>query len=251
MIARLSKVACAALVLAFSVALAQDAPATVTAVDSQQYGTHLADTDGNSLYLYTKDAQGASTCTDACTNNWPPLLVDGDPVAGKGVDASMLGTVDRADGSHQVTYNDWPLYTFARDAQPGDINGQKLGNLFFLVGVSGKELTVERPPQKVDISQADFDALMQTGAQKFTSICSTCHGDQGQGKVGPKLDGNSDIASTDFIVNRILNGFTEHGMPPFRDQFSDFEIAAAATYVRNSWSNDYGAVTEEEVTSLR
>lgn len=241
-------------VLAVGLALtfAQDATAPTLGIAADaQWGNHLVDAEGNSVYLYEKDAQGASTCVDACTNNWPPVLVTGDPVGGTGVEPSLLGAIERPDGSKQVTYDGWPLYTFKRDANAGDTHGQKLGGLFFLVASDGSKITEELPPQKVEISQQDFDALMATGQQKFASICSACHGANGEGKVGPKLDGNDILQDSTFVAKRILNGFVEHGMPPFRDQFSDFEIASAATYVRNSWSNDFGAVTEEEVAKLR
>ena len=45
-----------------------------------------------------------------CAVNWPPLIVEGKPTAGEGVNADLLGTVERTDGTMQATYNGWPLY---------------------------------------------------------------------------------------------------------------------------------------------
>ena len=103
------------------------------------------DGDGFSLYLFMKDTQNgdASTCTDAdgCATEWPPVLTDGDPIAGDGVDATLLGTITREDGSTQVTYNGWPLYRFHEDTAAGDTNGQGLdefGGLWYLVSPTGE-----------------------------------------------------------------------------------------------------------------
>jgi predicted lipoprotein with Yx(FWY)xxD motif len=111
--------------------------ATVQAVDSD-LGTILADADGRTLYLFESDTDGASTCYDDCAANWPALTVDGEPVAGDGVDASLLGTTERDDGSVQVTYADHPVYYFAGDQQAGDTNGQGVGEVWFVVGPDGE-----------------------------------------------------------------------------------------------------------------
>ena len=73
------------------------------------------------VYLFMPDAQGAPTCTDACAQSWPPVVVeDGTEVTGgEGVDASLLGTVDHPDAGTQATYNGWPLYVFSGDSTAG------------------------------------------------------------------------------------------------------------------------------------
>lgn len=226
----------------------------VKAIRNDTYGWILTDAQGRSLYLYTKDSvsntASASNCNGSCTRNWPPQLVEGELTAGAGVNAKLLGTIKRQDGSTQVAYNGWPLYRYARDANPGDIRGQKLGGAFFLVSPQGERVT-EEVVKEVHVDEALLAALKSEGARLFATNCAVCHGDQGQGKVGPRLAGNSALGRTQFIVDRILDGFPEHGMPAWRDRLSDREIAAVATFVRNSWSNDFGAVTEEEVKSMR
>jgi mono/diheme cytochrome c family protein len=94
-------------------------------------------------------------------------------------------------------------------------------------------------------------ALSAEGQQLFLDNCSPCHGENGQGLNGPRLDGNTFIASREAIVNQILFGALDHGMPPFIDQLNDHEIAAIATYVRNAWSNRYGVVLEQSVALRR
>ncbi len=98
-------------------------------------GDILTDEDGNTLYLFVPDNQGPSVCNDDCAANWPPLLKG--PVAGDGIDATLLGTATRDDGSEQVTYNGWPLYYFANDAAPGDTNGQGVNDVWYVLDAAG------------------------------------------------------------------------------------------------------------------
>lgn len=125
--------------------------ATVTVVQNETYGEYLADGDGMSLYLFEADEDGASTCYEACAQAWPPLTTEGAPRPGAGVDASLLGTVERRDGSLQVTYNDWPLYYFVRDERPGDTSGQDVegfGAEWYLVGPDGHAVEAEEEEEE-------------------------------------------------------------------------------------------------------
>jgi predicted lipoprotein with Yx(FWY)xxD motif len=65
------------------------------------------------LYSFNNDSATSSACNGACANAWPPLLTSETPTAGPGVDASKLGTIQRADGSFQITYAGHPLYMFS------------------------------------------------------------------------------------------------------------------------------------------
>lgn len=103
---------------------------------SSDVGTILADAEGRTLYLFKNDNQGDSTCYDTCADNWPALT--GTAGAGQGADSSMLGSTTRTDGTTQVTYNGWPVYYFSGDSQPGDINGQGIGDVWYAMGADGK-----------------------------------------------------------------------------------------------------------------
>jgi predicted lipoprotein with Yx(FWY)xxD motif len=88
-------------------------------------GQILVDEGGMTLYYFQKDqkASGKSKCEGACAEAWPPLITEGEPEAMQGVKAAMLGTIEREDGTTQVTYAGWPLYTFIEDRKPGEDNG--------------------------------------------------------------------------------------------------------------------------------
>jgi len=98
-----------------------------------ELGTFLVDEDGMTLYLFTKDSPGVTTCFDACLQAWPPLLTNGEPRADDGVTGSKLGTITRDDGSIQVTYDGLPLYYYITDVKPGDTTGQGVGGVWFVV----------------------------------------------------------------------------------------------------------------------
>ncbi len=117
----------------------------VKAISNFDYGPILADGDGLPLYIFNKDTQNStSACTDeACTTNWKPLTTEGTAAAGPGVIQSMLGTITREDGTTQVTYNGWPLYTYSGDASSDTTNGQGAEPGWTLIGPSGKAIPAQ------------------------------------------------------------------------------------------------------------
>ena len=97
----------------------------------------LADSQGRTLYALTKDTNGIPTCTGACARAWPPATITGAASPASGVSAPTT-VVDAPDGGKMLKVGKWPLYRFAGDAAPGDINGQGSGGVFFVVGADGK-----------------------------------------------------------------------------------------------------------------
>ena len=128
-----------------SAAASSGAAATVK-VGSSSLGAILTDGTGRAVYLFEKDTGATSTCYGACAGLWPPVLTAGSPVTGGGVNASLVGTAKRTDGTTQVTYAGHPLYYFAGDQKPGDIAGegsQTFGAGWDLIAPAGKK--VEKP----------------------------------------------------------------------------------------------------------
>lgn len=113
--------------------------ATVAAEESD-LGEIVVDAEGRTLYVFLADEGSESTCYDECEDSWPPLTVDGEPVAGEGVDDALLGTSERTDGSTQVTLDGHPLYLFGGDQAAGDVNGQGVGDVWFVVSPSGEAI---------------------------------------------------------------------------------------------------------------
>jgi predicted lipoprotein with Yx(FWY)xxD motif len=98
----------------------------ISAAKVGDLGTVLVDSQGLTLYDFHKDKGSTSSCYDACAAAWPPLLTEGNPQAQGPADRSMLGTTKRKEGTVQVTYNGWPLYTYAGDQSPGEANGNDI-----------------------------------------------------------------------------------------------------------------------------
>jgi predicted lipoprotein with Yx(FWY)xxD motif len=115
---------------------AQAAGGTTVAVASGRLGDILVDGDGRTLYAFTKDRGDQSACSGQCADSWPALT--GTANAGSGVQAALLSTATQADGSSQVTYDGRPLYYFAGDAKPGDVNGQGVGDVWFVLTADGQ-----------------------------------------------------------------------------------------------------------------
>jgi predicted lipoprotein with Yx(FWY)xxD motif len=85
--------------------------------------TVLANAKGFTLYWFAPDTATKSNCNGSCAAYWPP--VKGPVTAGPGV-PGRLGTIKRADGSTQATYNGHPLYTYVADSAPGQARGNSL-----------------------------------------------------------------------------------------------------------------------------
>jgi predicted lipoprotein with Yx(FWY)xxD motif len=113
-------------------------------------GPVLTDGKGITLYLYETDTRGQpSRCYGICAVQWPPYLLPAGvsaPKAGPGVDAALLGTAPRTDGTTQITYNGWPLYFWPPDKVPGTAIGQALtnaGGLWYVVDPAGNAVVTK------------------------------------------------------------------------------------------------------------
>jgi predicted lipoprotein with Yx(FWY)xxD motif len=140
-------------------------PATI-GVASTKLGQILVDSQGRTLYLFKKDTTATSTCSGACAAAWPPIRATGQPTAGTGVNASLLGTSPRSDGEPQVTYNGHPVYLFVKDEKPGDTNGEEVtafGAEWDAVTPAGN---AAEPPDS-DSASATTSAASASGSNRY------------------------------------------------------------------------------------
>lgn len=96
----------------------------------------------------------------------------------------------------------------------------------------------------------DVDAaLLQQGEQLYNSTCSACHQPTGVGipPTFPALAGNANLSDLALVVTNVHQG--KGAMPPFPDLNAD-QLAALATYVRNSWGNTFGGVAATDVAPI-
>ncbi|MFD6890993.1 SCO0930 family lipoprotein, partial [Streptomyces sp. NPDC059957] len=115
--------------------------APLSAVNDAKLGKLMVDAQGRTLYRFGKDSAWPMKfgCLDACLNTWKPA----EPVEAEkavGIPAGLVGSVERPDGTRQLTIDCWPVYLFTGDTAPGQTNGHGLQGLWFAVDDAGKKI---------------------------------------------------------------------------------------------------------------
>lgn len=101
-------------------------------VDDPELGMILTDSGGFTLYYFTRDAlPDTSLCTGGCLDNWPLFYAE-NPEPGEGLDKEDFGVIEHPEGGMQTTYKGWPLYYWINDLNPGETNGEGVGNVWFV-----------------------------------------------------------------------------------------------------------------------
>jgi predicted lipoprotein with Yx(FWY)xxD motif len=113
---------------------------TKIALGESEFGDMLFDSKKQAIYIFERDSKDETVCYDECAEAWPPVFTKGEPVAGRGVRAALLGTIKRRDGKEQVTYAGQPLYYYAHE-EAGEVRCHNVnlnGGLWWVVGPDGK-----------------------------------------------------------------------------------------------------------------
>jgi predicted lipoprotein with Yx(FWY)xxD motif len=107
---------------------------------SSEFGHVIFASNNRVLYQFGADHGTTSTCYGVCASAWPPLLSKGTtPSVAAGLNAALLGTTRRNDGTLQVTYAGHPLYYYSGDT-PGKIMCQAQnmhGGFWYVVNADG------------------------------------------------------------------------------------------------------------------
>ncbi len=117
----------------FEITTANNADVVINLGNTPATVSYLVDGHQMSLYISLNDSPGTSNCSGDCLSVWHPLYATGRIVAGTGVQKERLGVVLLPDGSRQVSYLGSPLYLYSKDEKPGDVNGQGLDGIWYLV----------------------------------------------------------------------------------------------------------------------
>lgn len=88
---------------------------TLVTTGDSEFGKMLFNEENQAIYIWELEESNKAECYSNCAEAWPPVLTDGTPRAGVGVNTALLGTTKRTDGSTQVTYNGHPLYYYAHE----------------------------------------------------------------------------------------------------------------------------------------
>lgn len=147
-------------------------PFDVATAEHEDLGTLLVDPAGHTLYFTEREADGTVHCQDDCVDFWPPLTVEAADVAGTAPvstadadagaalrlppeladSAARFATVERPDGTMQVTFDGMPLYTFSTDEAPGDVRGNGLEDVFGDTGFIWHAAVFTETPSSVPAS---------------------------------------------------------------------------------------------------
>lgn len=100
-----------------------------------------------------------------------------------------------------------------------------------------------KPPVVVDAKMllaaaGDNEQVMQ-GAAVYGSNCASCHGDKGQGGIGPNLTDDNWIYGPEHMSmhKTIVNG-TSNGMPPWGSVLPPEEIVAVVAFIDSVHGTD-------------
>ncbi|MCW2683483.1 MAG: hypothetical protein JWP33_1396 [Blastococcus sp.] len=115
-------------------------PSTVLRTADSPLGRIAVAADGRTVYVFDEDTAGTSTCTGSCAGLWPPLPADTAEPAVDGVPGDV-GTITRDDGTMQVTLGGMPLYTYVGDSDAGDVTGQGVEGVWWVVAADGTAVT--------------------------------------------------------------------------------------------------------------
>lgn len=107
------------------------------ATSPSSLGRIVVDGTGLTVYMFDTDTKGAGTsaCTGTCLVNWPPVTSDAQPKL-DGV-TGTIGLIPSGDGAQQITLDGWPLYYYAGDKAAGDVNGQGVGGVWWVLSADG------------------------------------------------------------------------------------------------------------------
>ena len=114
--------------------------AATIVVRGSEFGSMLFNSARQAIYVFENDRPNETVCYGECAEAWPPVYTGRPPNAGRGVDPSLLGAIERRDGRMQVTYAGKPLYFYAHES-PGEVRCHNVdlnGGLWWVVGPDGE-----------------------------------------------------------------------------------------------------------------
>ncbi|WP_248926545.1 plastocyanin/azurin family copper-binding protein [Paenibacillus hamazuiensis] len=146
--------------------------ARINVAQTPELGSFLVDAAGKTLYYYAKDMPDMSMCKDQCAVNWPIYYAENIQVSSE-LNAADFKTIVREDGKKQTTYKGMPLYYFAKDEKAGDVKGQGVNNVWYVVPHSA---VIVAKDDKLGPYLADSRGMALYLYTKDTTNKSVCYG---------------------------------------------------------------------------
>jgi len=105
---------------------------TVKTMSKADIGDYIVDGKGMTLYYFTVDTAGKSNATAPVIANWP-IFYAANIIVPSNLSAADFGTIAGFNGQQQTTYKGWPLYYYVKDVAAGDVLGQGVGGVWFVI----------------------------------------------------------------------------------------------------------------------
>jgi predicted lipoprotein with Yx(FWY)xxD motif len=125
---------------------------------------YLTDSSGRALYVLEGDDSGAR-CIGDCLRSWHAVAGTTPTSGAADVQAPMIATVSRDDGTMQWTYNGHPLYYYDGDTGPGMYAGQAYADTYghwYLVRPSGEIMPASFPARMTSVPAANTTPAANT-----------------------------------------------------------------------------------------
>lgn len=174
---------------------------SVSVASQDGIGKFLVDAGGRTLYLYTKDTKDMTVCYGTCEVNWPIFYSEN--ITGSGdMKAADFGTIVRTDGTKQTTYKGWPLYYYIKDQKAGDVTGQGVGKVWYVLDPSSTTQVEQPKPAGVvhtmDIANFAF-AMPEMTIAVGSSITFTNRDSIQHNVVSDAMSGDKPLFSTPLL----------------------------------------------------
>ncbi len=183
-------------------------PNAVRLQNDATFGNILTNSEGFSLYFFSLDSTGDSNCIDGCVDAWP-IFYEADLTLDNGLDEDDFNTITRSDGEMQTTYKGWPLYLFANDGAAGDVNGDGVGDVWY----------VAKPDYSVMMTQAQLVGRDSGGIE--TNLTDTYEPGDAQTSYMTDADGNTlyrFVNDTNGVNNFTADDFSNDGVWPIFEE---------------------------------
>jgi predicted lipoprotein with Yx(FWY)xxD motif len=139
-----------------------EAPAKWLKVEpTAKLGDVVTDSRGMTLYRDDEDtaSPSQSNCNGDCEKVWLPVPAK-DAKASTGIDEEELGKVKRSDGSWQLTLGGWPVYRFAKDTKPGDIEGHGVAGMWNALAPDGSKASARNAKQLEAVTNPELGRIL-------------------------------------------------------------------------------------------
>lgn len=139
-------------------------------------GKILANSEGYTLYFFSRDTKkDSSVCTGQCEENWPIFYAENIAIESADLNAADFTTITRSNGDKQTAYKGWPLYTYSGDTEPGQTNGEKVNNVWYvakpdyaIMYAKGQLVGHNGTSYKHDYTEGQEETFYLTDAKGFT-----------------------------------------------------------------------------------